>query len=63
MFIIFSAAKILGSHWLVYVILMLVRTQKHLMMVHAQTAALGMKLHFTYRHSGSIMERYTNICR
>ena len=57
MFIIFSAAKMLGSHWLVYVLL---RTQKHQMMVHAQTTALGMKLHFTCRKSSSRMEWYTN---
>ena len=60
MFIIFSAEKMLGSHWLMYVIRMLLCTQKHQTMVRAQTAALGMKLHFICRQSGSRMEHYTN---
>ena len=60
MFIILSAAKMLGSHWLMYVIRMLLCTQKHQTMVRAQTAALGMKLHFICRQSGSRMEHYTN---
>ena len=60
MFITFIAAKMLGSDWLVYVMRTLLRTQKHQMLVHAQTAALGMKFHLTCRQSGSRMERSTN---